>query len=198
MLLDFIIIFVFLIIVSLGYKKGFSQMLLSLGAFLLSFFLVWAIFNFIGDAFFESEYGNKLTSGIAEGIETRISEFTDIGSDFSFFDTNAENAEPNAFSAFLAKKVLKAILSIPLLIISFILLKLLIFLLRRIVATTTKLPVVGTLDSLLGSVLGAIIGVFVVTVLYFVLGYVQVLPAMDFLKEQFAESYIVIFINSIF
>ena len=198
MLLDFIIIFVFLIIVCLGYKKGFSQMLISLGAFLFSFFLVWAIFNFIGDAFFESDYGTKLTSDIAKGMETRISEITDIGSGFDFFDTSSEKAEPSGFLDFLAKKVLRAIFSIPLLIISFIVLKLLIFLLRRILKKTTKLPVIGTLDSWLGAALGAVIGVFVVTVLYFVLGYVQVLPAMDFLKEQFAESYIVIFINSIF
>ena len=129
MLFDFFVVFMFFIILFCGYKKGFSQMLLSLGTFLLSIFLVFGIFKYISDTFFTSDYGTKLTTDVAESIETRVLEIAGDGCSFyfltSFLDNNPN--EINEISQALAKKALTSLVSIPLLIISFVLLTILIF-----------------------------------------------------------------------
>ena len=197
MLIDFIIIFVFVFTVFWGYKKGFSQMLISLVVFALSIFLVWGMFSFIGNAFFESDYGRKIVSDTAKGIETEISDITELGNDFQFLRSILDNSDVSATSKVLAKQSLKAVIALPLLIISFILLRLLLFFIRHVVSKTTKLPVIRGFDSLFGAMLGVIAGISVIAVLYFSMGYTQILPSMTFIKKQLDASYIMILINSI-
>ena len=200
MLFDFLVVFLFFIILFAGYKKGFSQMLLSLGAFFLSIFLVFGVFNYIGDAFFRSDYGAKLTNGVAENIESRVLELTENGNTFHFLTdvVDANTDKTSEISQVLAQKTIMALLSIPLLIISFVLVRILIFSIRCALSATTALPVVGGLDSVLGAILGAIIGIAIMFVLCFLTGYLQVLPSMGFIKNQLADSYLIVLFNSLF
>ncbi len=201
MVLDFIFIFLIIFSLFVGYRKGFTQMLLSCAVFLFSIVLVAGIYNYLGDFFLQSEYGEALLNDAAKGMGEYVSNFeTSIETQVPFLSglINTDNTSGNVIAQSLAEKAIKSLMTIPLLIVSFVLLKLLVFLVRSIVTKTTTLPVVGTVDSLLGSICGLMVGILVVSVLYFILGYIQILPSMAFIKEQFDSSFIVILINDIF
>lgn len=198
MFLDFIIILIILISAFSGYKKGFAQMLVSLGAFVLSMFLVAGIYNYLGDAFFASDYGTSLVESVSQGIGEKITDTANFTANVPFLSGIIKGAaEDGGVVYMLSQKALKTLLTIPLLIISFLLLKLLLFSLRKILSKTTELPLISTVDSLLGLVLGAIFGVGITAVSYFILGYIQLLPSMDFISRQFDSSLIIALINDI-
>ncbi len=198
MFLDFLIILIFLIAAFSGYKKGFAQMLISLGAFVLSIFLVAGIYNYLGDAFFASDYGASLVENVSQGIGDRIADAANFSSNVPFLSGVIKGAADDGGIVYtLSQKVLKTLMAVPLLIISFILLKLLLFSLRKIVSKTTSLPLISTVDSLLGLALGAIWGFAILAVSYFIFGYIQLLPSMDFISRQFDSSLIITLINDI-
>ncbi len=198
MLFDFLIILIFLIVAFSGYKKGFAQMLISLGAFVLSIFLVAGIYNYLGDAFFASDYGTSLVESVSHGIEERITDAANFTDNVPFLNGVIKGAAENSGIVHtLAQKAIKTLMTIPLLIISFILLRLLLFSLRKIVSKTTTIPIISTVDSMLGLALGAVSGVIIVAVSYFILGYIQLLPSMDFITKQFDSSLIIALINDI-
>ena len=200
MFLDFLIVFIFLLVVFMGCKKGFAQMLISLGALILSVFLVAGIYNFIGDSFFNSDYGIGLVDKVSESVEEQISDMLSATDEIpllgSFFKVDA--ISENGTIRTLAEKILRTAFAIPTLIISFLILKILLFSIRKIVSKTSELPVIGTIDSLLGAVLGLIMAVVITWALCFSLGYIQLLPSMSFLREQIESSYIIILMNDIF
>jgi len=204
MFLDFVFILVLAISVFFGYKKGFSQMLISCLVFIFSLVLVVCIYNYLGDVFFGSEYGSALLQKVAEGISQKLDSFSQsVFNNIPFIGTllgegSSQLADTDAVSLTLAQKSLKVLLAIPLAVIAYILLKILIFFVRRVVKFTTNLPVLGFVDSLLGSCCGFLTGIIIVAVLYFVLGYVQLIPSMEFLRQQFDSSFLVVLINDFF
>ena len=62
--------------------------------------------------------------------------------------------------------------------------KILLFYMRRLISKTTSLPVIGGIDSILGALVGGLIGIVIIVVLYFVIGYIQFLPSMNYIKQQ--------------
>ncbi len=201
MILDFLLIFVFLLCVLLGSKKGFSQMLISCGVFLFSIILIAGIYNYLGELFFSSEYGSLALEKVTQSIDEKVFDIdSQLSSNVPFLNGIFTKSFQNAgdFAVPLAQKILKTLISIPLIILSFVILKLLVYIVRKIVLKTSSLPVISTIDSLLGGICGAIFGILSVGIMYYILAHIQFLPSLKYIREQFDSSLLVLFLNDIF
>ncbi len=202
MILDFILILVMVSAVFWGYRKGMSQMIITCIVFLFSIAIVAGIYNYLGDMLFNSEYGLQKTNALSSAIGERIHDFEDKAlesapylSILGISKSDDSLIDVDDISHKLAKKVLKTVLSIPLLLLSFILLKLIVFLLRKILKKASQLPVLHGIDSLLGSICGLFMSVIFAALTIFVLSYIQFIPSFTFLSEQFDGSIVVLIIN---
>ncbi len=204
MIFDFILIFTVVISIFMGYKKGFAQTLLSFAVFLFSIAIVTGIYSYLGDTLFESDYGVKMLTNVSQSIEEHLenaeNDILKSAPYLSIFGLGKDDGKPTAINnksiAYtLASKSLRAIMTIPLVIISFISLKILVFILRQLVKRTTSLPIIRSVDSLLGSVCGLLAGVIASMLIYVIAGYIQYIPELDFVKEQFSSSLIAIAVN---
>lgn len=204
MILDFILIFTVVVSVFMGYKKGFAQTLLSFAVFLFSIAIVTGIYSYLGDTFFESDYGMKMLSNVSQSIEEHIGNAeNDILKSAPYLSVLGLRKENDSATAInnksiadtLASKSLRAMMAIPLVIISFIILKILVFILRQLVKRTTSLPIIRSVDSILGSVCGLLTGVMASILIYVIAGYIQYIPELDFVKEQFSSSLIATVVN---
>ena len=199
MILDFVLILILALSVFLGYKKGFSQMLISCLVFIFSLIIVVSLYNYLGDVFFASEYGTELLQKVADGIAQRLDSFKQgVFENIPFLATllgSNSSGDSNVLAMTLAEKALKTALAIPLIIVAYILMQVVVFFIRRIVKFTTKLPVIGFVDAILGSACGFLTGIIIVALLYFAIGYVQLIPSMEFLRQQYDSSFIVVLIN---
>lgn len=197
MILDFILIFTVVLSVFMGYKKGFAQTLLSFFVFVFSIALVSGIYSYLGDTIFESDYGTKFVSNVSQGIQEHIENAeNDILESVPYLSllglgkSGNNNVNTKSIADSLAVKSFKAIIAIPLIIISFIILKIVVFILRHLIKKTTSLPIIRSVDSILGCLCGFLTGVIGFILIYAIAGYIQYIPEFDFIKEQFSSSLI--------
>jgi len=203
MLLDFVFIFIVIISILLGYRKGFSQMLLSCAIFLFSIVIATSIYNNLGDYFLKSEYGSELHASVSSSIGEHLADMENSAIENVPYlaligissDNNEQLIDIREISDKLSLKAIKAALVVPLLILTYILLRMLIFVIRIILKKATELPVIHGIDSLLGSVCGLIMGIISMILIYMLISYIQFVPAFKFINEQFSSSLIVLTIN---
>lgn len=202
MILDFILIFIVVTSVLLGYRKGMSQMLLSCAVFLFSIIIAMSVYNYISAQFLKSDYGVKLHDTIASGISEQIKEIENNAVEKAPYlaliipNSNEENnTGMDDVSDKLANKAIKVVITIPLLIASFVLLRLAIFLFKALLSKATKLPVIHGIDALLGSFCGLLMGIICMSLTYLLASYIQFIPSMEFIADEFSSSLIVLLIN---
>ena len=204
MFLDYILIFIIVLAVFIGYRKGMSQMIITCIVFLFSIAIVAGIYNQLGNAFFESDYGLQKTDELSTAISERLYNFEDKALEnapyLSVLGISKSESSPSlididGISLKIAKKALKTVFSIPLLLLSFFILKLTVFLLKKIVKRASRLPVLHGIDSLLGSLCGLFISIILVALSIFALGYLQFIPSLSFMAQQFDSSIVVLIIN---
>ena len=199
MVLDFILIFAVIFSAFLGMKKGFSQMLLTCLVFLGSIAFVIIIYSFLGDVILKSEYGQNIYSSISGSIEEYITakenDIIDNAPYLSVLGLNDVFEKNKEFFDDITLKTIRALLAIPLLIISYFILKILVYFVRKILRKTTSLPIIHGIDSILGGVCGVLSGFILSGIIYFISSYIQLVPMFEFVREQFSSSYIVLLIN---
>ena len=198
MILDFSLILVFILSILIGYRKGFTQMLISCIVFLFSIFIVWAISGYLSELVINSDFGENILLKTKEGISKTLESSDKFVMQNLPFQTSISMDNVGKTAEQLAKNAFKALLSIPLTVVSFFLLKVLVSVARKIARNTAKLPIVGHLDSVLGLFFGLLSGTVLVGFIYFVLIQIQFLPSFGGLKQQIDTSYIVILISDIF
>lgn len=196
MILDFILIFTVIICFFIGYKNGITKMLVSIVIFIFSISLVTHIFTLSEERFFASEYGAGMVEEVSRNINEKLEKFNDKIIDVSPFlgkyiiNTESRQATEKAVQN-LSRKCVQIIITIPLIIISFIIFRLILLLIKYFVSKATKLPVIGGIDSVLGSVCGLITGVVLVWLMYTSLCYVRFLPSAAFIEKQLGDSLVV-------
>lgn len=194
MIIDFLIIFVVILSVAFGFRRGFCATLLSIAAFALSVIITLTLFNVFSEKLLETEFGKKIQISVSQGIEKYISDASDktIGKlPFLNFNSNTNSS----LKEDLHKKSVEVIISLILLICAYIVSKLTIFLLRKILHIATGLPIIHTADSILGGVCGMLIGLIWVAVIYLCSGYFSLIDSVPVLKTQFNSSIIVLIIS---
>lgn len=203
MLLDFIFIFILLIITLSGYRKGFTSMAISFLAFVVSIIFVFIIYNYAGELLLESSYGKKMQINVSENVsnqfdkieESAIDKFPYIASISKITINDEKIIDFGKLSDVIAKNAVKSLLSFPLVIISFIITKFIIFLIRTLVRQTTAIPIIHGTDCILGAMCGFLMGIFAVAIFFLMLSFIQFIPSMRFVQEQFDSSAIVLLIN---
>lgn len=192
--------------VFIGYRKGMSQMIITCVVFLFSLAIVAGIYNHLGNVFFESEYGLNKTNELSASISEKLYHIEDKALEnapylsvlgISKSENDISIIDIDQISIKIAKKVLKTVFSVPLLLLSFLILKLSVYLIKKFVKRASKLPVLHGIDSLLGSLCGLFISIIIVALSIFVLSYMQFIPSFTFLTQQFDSSVVVLIINDL-
>lgn len=203
MILDFLFVFSVLGACTYGYIKGFAKILISFLAFLLSLVIVFTLFDWVGDSFLKTEYGGKFYNSVSTNVNSvldtkdasKIEDAPYISSLVKLLFGNKGNIDFTKLTEKIAVKTTKTLFNIPMIIITFLLVKLAFFLLKRFAGTVTRLPFVGFVDSLSGALLGLIIGILIICGLFFLCMFLQFVPSLSFLKEQLDSSAIILLIN---
>ena len=98
----------------------------------------------------------------------------------------------------LSLKALQTLVSVPLVIIAFLLFKLLLKLVKFFASKTRNLPIIGGIDSVLGSSCGLVAGVVLVAVIYMATCYLQFIPSAPFVAKQLEDSLVIMLITDFF
>lgn len=196
MILDFIFIFLFLIMCVIGYKRGFGAMALAFSAFLVSLVITYELYNPIYQFIQKSELGGKIEAGISEHISQSINDKTDESIknlDLPMFIKKDINGVIPIDD--VAKKALKVLSTVFSMVLSYLAARIILTILRRIIKSVTSIPVIHFTDSVLGMALGALTGVIWCALLYFTAGYLTLIPSMKFINTQYFSSVIVTVIS---
>ena len=185
-----------------GFKRGFGAMALSFFAFILSIAVAAALYGTLSDAAEKSEYSQQIISSVSDKLSKKISDTADDSIEKlqlpAFIQSDAKNASnkygENAAGK-IAEKTVNILTAIVIMLLTYILSKIIIALIKGIIHSVTSLPVIHFTDSLLGFVFGAFIGVIWVGVIYYSSGYLSMLPQLPAVGEQYASSVLVMLIS---
>lgn len=213
--IDLILVAVILISVIVGWKKGFVKSFMGLISFSASLILTWIFYKpaakFLYDRFFlgtvsgyiENVFEKEL-GGSGQSLADLFAELPDIFTNFlnrfsstneatAFFteNTDATSAELSRFLAEPIADTISGVVSfVVLFIVIFIAIKLATLLLDKVV----KLPLLNSVNKLLGIILGALLGIFFAWVL--AIAFEALLPKLAMLfpklfKESTADTTII-------
>ena len=199
LILDIILIAVFAAFVFVAVKKGFIRTLLELVAVVAALVLAYQLSPVASQAVFDGMLEKNITSSIetqisdnfdtttaAKKAETALEAIPDFavslassaGVDIGSIKNNisAENLSAENVAKELVEKIAEPIITGALTIIFFILFTCVLIIILRIVAAKIaklfKVPLVGTVDKLLGAVLGICRGLVVLVLICTVLEFV--------------------------
>lgn len=201
MLIDFSLVAVVLLFGALGYRKGFSAMAVSFLALGLSALLTFFIYDAVYDRLLKTSYGQKAEAAIVQNVEQHIDIINADKSDsmpfvkmvLSLSDKDGEKSLNERAS----EKISKLLISVIVLVITYILAKLIVFGIKRAVIGAAKLPVLHIADSMLGFSCGILFGAVWAAVIYLSLGYIIVASDNTFISEQYNSSALVLLIADI-
>lgn len=216
-IIDIVIIIVLIVLAMLGMIKGFSQMIIKFVGGILSLILAFALAGkcvvFLDKMF---NLTNVLADGVSGWLKSIFSEEL-LDMTLSEFQT----AYNNGLSFSAPKFILKILLGVasgtvpetttvaqtlaPVfayyvsLVIGFVfcyaLLKIVFFILARMMEKVVKAPLIGTVDKVLGAVLGALQGFISV---YLILAVINILPFpfLNGLKDLLLTSGVATFVSN--
>lgn len=203
MILDLLFVFILTGLTILGYYKGFTEMFLSLFSIVLSLIIAFFIYEPVSDVLYKTDYVKNINYDIYENInETIISEQNKLLENTPFLSVFLEKSKSDdglidytQFSQKLADSVTKTLVIIPSYIIVFLLSRLIIFIIRIILKGFSKLPLVNFLDSILGMLCGFFLAIAVNGLIFTALMYIQFIPELSFIQNNFDSSIIILLIN---
>ena len=193
MIIDFLLIAVVLTSAAIGFRRGFGSMAISFAAFALSIVLTFILYENVYNIFISTDFGIGIQKSVTEGITKSLSESTAEKLPFLYWGIKSDSTD--AVNRIISVKAVKVITSLAVLISSYVLSKLLIAILKRIIKTATSLPVIHLTDSLLGLAGGLLLGVVWFGLIYLVLSYLILVPDIPYLKNQYESSVIIMLIT---
>jgi len=174
-------------------------MFFSLVTFIISIILAFTLYNAVGDYVLKTETGSQIKSEIAYSSEEifnqnlesipYLSSLTKV-----IFGKNGI-LDFEFFSDKLAEKTVKTLITVPVIIIIFFTFHLVSFIFKKIANVVNELPVIGSVDRLLGMICGVLKGLISAGVLFIALFFLQFIPYFDILHEHFNSSVIILLIN---
>lgn len=194
-IIDIALITVILVFLIVGIKRGFIKELVSLIGFVVAF--VVALFlsgigsSFVYDTFVDGFVKDKVSSAVMQSIDNEVDGVlvsipdyfinaaeatgTDIEgvvkSNIGASVEETANSVAATVSKDVAKPVIGALIRVILFIIIFIIVKILIDWIGRALDLVSRLPVIHSLNSVLGAVIGTARGVVTAAIICFVAMY---------------------------
>jgi len=205
-ILDVVIVAVVILFMVIGWKKGFLEKIIDMAS---------SIFGLIASILLARPFSNVIRPWIGPTLETNINEYLfsrldEIGIAVTdMTDTNLRAAlqnmslpdfmvdwvinsiDPNAAAANIVEAIAPLILSLALLVISFIALffgsMIVFFLLRLLAKGITSIPIIKQVDKFLGLVFGLLKVALLIYILLFVLALLINIPAINDLIYNFLD-----------
>lgn len=159
-------------------------------------------FDFVNDLFMETKFAKDLFNNISSTVEYDLEKIEDDAIEnvpylSSLYKTDSDESilEFSNLSDSIAEKAIRSLISIPIILLVFLLTKFFIKLIRVIVIRAVSLPIISGTDSFLGSICGLLMGIVLVGIMYSVMSFLQFIPDFYALKHQFNTSAFVLLIN---
>lgn len=191
--LDFVLLFIFILFVIIGAKKGFAKSLLEVAAVILALVLAYCLSTPIAtgiyDTFIEKNVVSSIQEEIKDGnisVQETLNEFDEKVAEIPDFvlslaktvginlDTVREGVKNFASSTSdnvpsLVEKIIEPAVVTVISAIAFLVLAVVLVIVLRIIAgllsKVFELPVVGKVNTALGGVLGAVKGLLIVVLI---------------------------------
>lgn len=182
-LLDFVVVIVFCVCVWVGFRRGFVASILSLGKFFAAMLLSWFISRTLAPMAFNTFFRSATISGVnnqlvsatnLSDLQEAIRKISDYIPDFLnnliFDGQSISDLIPNQYGAgvytisesivdnFIGPLII-ILLEVILFAILFIFIRLFFRWLVRVTSGIRRVPVIGTVNGLLGAVMGALLAV---------------------------------------
>ena len=167
---DIVLIAIITVFVIVGSVRGLVKTLFGLGSIVLSIILSLTLYPMVSDALAESKVGAIVQESVSNllGQNEQTAIVTESESALPEFVQNTiDNAAQQTAQA-LSETVTDAALNIISMLVVFVLVKILLWIIAKILDLATKLPVIHGCNKLLGGVLGCVSGVLIV---YLLLGF---------------------------
>jgi len=202
MIFDFIFFLVISVFVVLGYKKGFSSMFISLIGLGLSIILALSLYSWFGNLFLKSKTGTEMKETLADEIVANMGNHNKAIENVPYLSSIAGVASDDEgiidfdmLAVSIAKKITKFVIIIPLILLTVIATHIFMFVFKRFFSRITHLPIVHGVDCALGSVCGLLSALLIIATFFVFTIFLQFLPSLNFLQDQFNNSNIVLLIN---
>ena len=196
---DLVVVAIIAVFAFIGIKRGFIRSCIGLCSVIISLFIsIWA-YPIVTDFINNTSLNETIASTVELGLEDKsdsASENDDSGI-FSILPDSAQDAiesgtEVVADSA--RKATAQAISTLAINIISilivFIVVRIIMFLLSLTLGFITKLPVIKSINKLLGAIFGALCGILVVYLLLALLAFTSAINTDNPIGKSVKESYI--------
>ncbi len=189
---DIIAILIVAFLIVWGIKKGFVKAIFSLGSLLISLILSLILYPPVTGFLAESALGDFVRLNVYKvlGADGAAAGDTSVLNLPEIFGTAIRQAETAAKET-LANVVADLALTLLGIIIVFILVKILLWLVLKLLDVVTKLPIIRTANKLLGGAVGAVYGVLVIYLLLALLTFVTTLNATNLPMQIVQESSVV-------
>ena len=215
--IDILLLAILVILIIRGQRKGFIRMLLETVGYIASSVAAW----FVSNKFAAVVYDSYFKAGVVRGIKSRFSEdgsmdalnaaFYSIPSNLrgiaekigfnaesltqKFSDSDTTTA--NAIEQTVVGPIVTVVLKILLFIVVFVLCSIIFKFLISIISRVTKLPVIKSVDGVMGAVLGLLNGVIVVVSIAAIIFAVTGIIDNDAITEKVSGSYIIQFVEKL-
>ena len=183
-IIDGIIIFIFVLYLARGWRKGLARTLVTMLSFVLALILAWQLYGYAADFLRMIGLQEKIAASFGAGTQVPaepglVEAATYIESLFlpdALKTSMIGNNNPEAYvalgvsnfkeyvGAFLANVVVNAVALLGVFVISFIVLRLL----GRSLSIINHLPLIGLANRVLGMIANGIVGYFVIMLVMFV------------------------------
>ncbi len=203
-IIDVVIVLLVIIFAIIGWKKGFLEKVIDMAS---------SVFGLIASILLAKPFSGVLRGWVGEALETKIGEYLMSRSDlFSAELTEpnlraaleglslpdfmvewiAEGIDFNAVTVSIIDSITPMILTLALLVISFISLffgsMVIFFLLRLLAKGITSIPIIKHIDKILGLIFGLLKVALLIYILLFVLALLINIPAINDLIWNFLQT----------
>jgi len=187
-------LFLLMLSVALGYRRGITAILFSFAAFAVSVVITVTLYNTFSEKLIDTKFGQDISKSISEGVCEYVESLQDETINKIPF-INAEIAGKSQEK--MTKKAVKTVMSLLLLLGAYFASKIIILILRKVLHFATGLPIIHTADALLGSMGGLLLGIIWMSIIYIYSGYLSLMNSTPFINEQFNSSVIIMFISDL-
>ncbi len=191
MLVDIILLVILTVAIMAYFKNGFAVSLFNTASTVIAVALIAMFHNPITQLVKASPFGVWLY----DCVNSRVSEMIAVNSpDASpgFFQNIIDNGVQSVNDAVLdlTDKLLGIAVAVVVFVLLIVVFKIVGNIFPKVLKAIVKLPVIKQLDKLLGGALGIVVGVIWMVIAVYVLGLLSLIPALEFLDEQLAGSFI--------
>ncbi len=187
-LVDLLPIVLIIILLCIGYKKGFLYMIYSFVSFFVSAFIAWLLYGKVSEILVLLNVDTWVSSHFFKSPDTSAADTLP-----PYLQSMVENKQMNIMEALNAKFV-----HLSLNIISFVIVLILTWIIVRIIKKTihlvSKTPILGTADKLGGAALGAAEAVVVILIVLSVIYVSSSFLDNNTLEQSINNSYLLKFL----